>query len=592
MLLPLVGILSRAWASRNPPASRKQKSLCCDRVERPWVSLPADVMLLVAAHLEQADVGRIRLVCSSWRAGLDGVLECLELTAFPETVGWMDKFPVLKSLKIVKPGSHPCSPNSGTTSALPPLSDAARASCSSPDSTYDTIPESMTAPEAAPSNVGTSSPRADRAIELPDAANGEPRSSDASPGDKSLSTLLKTLHRRHVKVKHLAVFYAGPKSVAYLPPGLRSLTIVNLESDGAAALQLAGQGTAGVAGMMAVPAFAVLDFPDAAWANLRQLLAIKMVNCLPNMSALASCTELTKLVLQGEEPSTLKSTRRRSKAGVCQLGPDLGRLLSLREIEVRWVRLLELPPQLSSLSNLTSLNLSDCLLRALPNEVGHLRQLQRLSASGNPELRLPQSLGQLQGLRFLNLSWTRCDTQELFDLVGSFQVLEELRLTGNNIRHLPSSIKTLKSLKVLVLSVNQLESLPVEISMLSTLEHLDCSLNHMTHLDRLPPALARLNLQTNGLKSLPDDMGLQLGNTLQWLDISNNSITLLPGSIAMLSRLQTLRISFNQLQEINCAILSKMKLLKLVEAYYAGSPAMQRKLPTLQKSRPNLIVAC
>lgn len=75
------------------------------------------------------------------------------------------------------------------------------------------------------------------------------------------------------------------------------------------------------------------------------------------------------------------------------------------------------------------------------------------------------------------------------------QELQELRLTGCSIQQLPPSLRNLTSLRTLVLSANQLEGLPAEVAALTSLECLDCSLNHIAHVDRLPPALRRLNLQ-------------------------------------------------------------------------------------------------
>ena len=204
------------------------------------------------------------------------------------------------------------------------------------------------------------------------------------------------------------------------------------------------------------------------------------------------------------------------------------------------------------------------------------------------------------------------------------QALEELKLTGNAITELPPSIRHLKSLKVchrkdfptpshasppqhhhfpqvLVLSVNGLRHLPDDLAALTTLTHLDLSLNSLEHIGPacIPPHLVRLDLQVrsprfrlslqtlclisahtspstwpkslpmtledqslmerqkhhrqgNGLSELSPNIGSQLGgrraSLLQWLDLSNNSLKMLPSSLVFCSQLQTLRISFNQLK--------------------------------------------
>ena len=59
----------------------------------------------------------------------------------------------------------------------------------------------------------------------------------------------------------------------------------------------------------------------------------------------------------------------------------------------------------------------------LPLQVGHLPRLQRLSCAGNSELMLPASMTQLSALRCLDLSWTRSNVAEVFELgVDRFQV--------------------------------------------------------------------------------------------------------------------------------------------------------------------------
>ena len=64
-----------------------------------------------------------------------------------------------------------------------------------------------------------------------------------------------------------------------------------------------------------------------------------------------------------------------------------------------------------------------------------------------------------------------------------------------------------------------------------------------------PPSSSR---QGNGLALLSPNIGSQLGGSkasrLAWLDLSNNSLQSLPPSLGLCSKLQTLRISFNQLK--------------------------------------------
>uniref|UniRef100_A0A7R9V4Y3 Uncharacterized protein n=1 Tax=Chlamydomonas euryale TaxID=1486919 RepID=A0A7R9V4Y3_9CHLO len=170
-------------------------------------------------------------------------------------------------------------------------------------------------------------------------------------------------------------------------------------------------------------------------------------------------------------------------------------------------------------------------------------------------------------------------------------------MAGNAMAEVPGGLCGLTALRSLLMSVNQLVTLPPDMSRLVSLTHLDVSLNHLTSLGTLPPALVRLSAQTNSLAELPSDLPQLLGGSLQWLDVSNNALERLPKRLHRLKKLHTLRLSFNQLQSLPCGELAGIPELHRLEAYYAcrikvasDCVAHDRALQKLRRRRPMLSV--
>jgi Leucine-rich repeat (LRR) protein len=63
-------------------------------------------------------------------------------------------------------------------------------------------------------------------------------------------------------------------------------------------------------------------------------------------------------------------------------------------------------------------------------------------------------------------------------------MLEELVLSENNIEDIPVSLSLMSNLKVIKLANNRLKTIPYEIADILTLEEIDCSNNH--HLESIP----------------------------------------------------------------------------------------------------------
>ncbi|KNA19949.1 hypothetical protein SOVF_056750 [Spinacia oleracea] len=161
------------------------------------------------------------------------------------------------------------------------------------------------------------------------------------------------------------------------------------------------------------------------------------------------------------------------------------------------------PDWLDSLSNLSVLSLSDNHLKGpFPASIGKIRTLSTLALSNNKISGEVPDLSSLRGLRMLDLSWNELDSK-----LPNFPGALFMALLNNN-------------------SFNG--EIPRGFKKLNHLQHLDLSLNHLQ--GRLPtilfslPNISYLNLAANELSgSLP--LHLVCGRKLEFADLSNNRLT-------------------------------------------------------------------
>uniref|UniRef100_A0A453AGK5 Protein kinase domain-containing protein n=1 Tax=Aegilops tauschii subsp. strangulata TaxID=200361 RepID=A0A453AGK5_AEGTS len=261
-------------------------------------------------------------------------------------------------------------------------------------------------------------------------------------------------------------------------------------------------------------------------ANLRQLILGK--NLLEAydwsfLTSLASCTQLTKLSLEG---NALKGSL---PIAVVNLSTTLGDL-SLASNQISG----SIPAEISNLVNLTSLRMeSNFLSGSIPSTIGKLQYLYILSLSNNKLSGLiPPSVGDITQLGKLYLS--------------------DNKLTGN----IPGSLGLCKGLLELNLSRNNLNgSIPVELFANPPFSlGLDFSHNNLT--GELP-----LELGTHGVGDGPTSLHMevnkfhgqiparwQLASTLQ-INLSHNELSgVVPELFGYLPMLEQLDLSYNNLE--------------------------------------------
>ena len=244
------------------------------------------------------------------------------------------------------------------------------------------------------------------------------------------------------------------------------------------------------------------------------------------------------------------------------LPPEIGQLTALKELHLQNNQLTSLPSEIKTLKDLEKLILDGNQLTSLPPEIGQLSALLKLDLRSNKLTRLPPEIGQLNALRELNLSYNLLTS--LPSEIGQRHELTVLDLTSNNLRSLPPEIGKLSLLKRLLLHHNQLTSLPPEIGRLSALTELHLASSQLTS---LPPeigqlcALKEIYLQDNQLTSLPPEI-CQL-SALTVLNLDSNQLTSLLPEIGQLSALTHLSLSNNQLTSLPPEISQLSKLDEL-----------------------------
>ena len=170
-----------------------------------------------------------------------------------------------------------------------------------------------------------------------------------------------------------------------------------------------------------------------------------------------------------------------------------------------------------------TLDIRGVKLRELPEAIASLTELQQLYLSNNQLRELPEAIRSLSQLRVLFLSHNKLT--ELPEAIASLSQLQELNLSNNQLREVPEAIASLTRLRVLYLSNNQLTELPEALASLTQLHDLDLSRNQLRE---LPEAIASLT-------------------ELHLLDLSNNQLRELPEAIASLTQLQRLDLKNNPL---------------------------------------------
>lgn len=159
----------------------------------------------------------------------------------------------------------------------------------------------------------------------------------------------------------------------------------------------------------------------------------------------------------------------------------------------------------------------------------------------------------------VNLSFDRIKEEE--DSWWDVADLKKLVAADNLLSSVDSRIGALDTLSFLDLHNNRLETLPIELSQLQCLVHLNVSSNRLGSFPdkAFPPNLVELFVGSNVLRVLPDSIG-HLKN-LKIIQASDNALTELPTSLSQCRQLEKLNVSQNKIMDISNISWSSFRLL-------------------------------
>ena len=174
------------------------------------------------------------------------------------------------------------------------------------------------------------------------------------------------------------------------------------------------------------------------------------------------------------------------------------------------------------------------------------------------ELKASLTSGQLAGQTRLDLS---CGLTEFpLELLELADTLEILDLSNNHLTHLPKEFGQFKALRIAFFNNNQFEEFPAILK--------QC------------PNLSMISFKGNKIHTLGDDV---LSPQIRWLILTNNRLTRLPESIGQLSRLQKLMLAGNQLESLpdELAQCKNLELMRIAANRLRSLPDWIFTLPRL-----------
>jgi hypothetical protein len=175
--------------------------------------------------------------------------------------------------------------------------------------------------------------------------------------------------------------------------------------------------------------------------------------------------------------------------------------------------------------------------------------------------------GELQGITRLQLrEGLTTFPREIFELADTLEILD---LSGNQLTALPDDLPRLHKLQVIFCSDNPFTELPEVLGQCAQLTMVGFKANRIRHVsaNALPPHLRWLILTDNEIDTLPAELGHC--TDLQKLMLAGNRLRQLPETMANLHKLELLRISANQFTALPEWLLDLPRLCWLA---FAGNP--------------------
>lgn len=189
--------------------------------------------------------------------------------------------------------------------------------------------------------------------------------------------------------------------------------------------------------------------------------------------------------------------------------------------------------------------------------------------------------GQLAGATQLKLACGLSEfPREIFDLAETLEVLD---LSGNALTSLPDDFAKLHKLRIVFASNNAFTELPAVLGACPSLSMVGFKANRIRHVPAaaLPRALRWLILTDNDVETLPPEIGAC--TQLQKLMLAGNRLRALPETMAACTRLELVRIAANQFDALPGWLL---RLPRLAWLAYAGNPFNAERERAAQANAP------
>ncbi|MGB1605967.1 MAG: leucine-rich repeat domain-containing protein, partial [Promethearchaeia archaeon] len=199
-------------------------------------------------------------------------------------------------------------------------------------------------------------------------------------------------------------------------------------------------------------------------------------------------------------------------------------------------------------SELVRIDMSLNKLESIPEEVHQQNTVQHFNLTGNLIKAIPDTLFKMEALKILDISNNQISV--LSDALGEAKALRELQAKGNQIARIPDSIVELQALELLDVSQNKLTALPSTIGSLPRLFKLNLDENQLTVIPACfagLQALTDLSMAKNKIAAVEEDALAPLSN-LCMLELHQNCFSGYFSSVPKSEKLDRLSLAFNQLQ--------------------------------------------
>lgn len=259
------------------------------------------------------------------------------------------------------------------------------------------------------------------------------------------------------------------------------------------------------------------------------------------------------------------------------------RIDTLREIDLSYAQLTEVPEFVFKADSLRMLILDWNAIRKLPKELAQLDSLKKIYWRNNDFKGKKPKVAKLKQVKKLSMDGNQLVKVPQFKRMSGLEVLE---LKKNRFEEIPiSKIRKNKNLKNLAIGENPLKLSKAKYSKIDFLKVLKVNKSNLTSFDPSMYELVNLDewqLQENKLKRIPD--GISALKDLTKFSCYKNELESLPVDFFELEKLKVVDLYYNQLEVIPEAI-GRLDSLEVLYLSYNELFSIPQELGELRKLR-------